>query len=111
MATAEPAAAPGYVCPFCGTDCSPIAGEPCEHLFVIDGENGWRFTPTARRLFDAAADKGPALFRDLLYHDPACRERLRLRRANYEDSLEIFVFSEAPTATVAAFDAAIARGR
>jgi hypothetical protein len=95
MATAEPAAAPGYVCPFCGTDCSPIAGEPCEHLFVIDGENGWRFTPTARRLFDAAADKGPALFRDLLY----------------QDSLEIFVFSEAPTATVAAFDAAIARGR
>ncbi len=98
---------PGYVCPFCGTDCSPIAGEPCAHFFLADGENGWRFTEASRPLFEAASLKTPVLFRDLLYHDPTCREDLRLRRADYEDSLEMYVFSGAPEKTLAAFRAAI----
>lgn len=100
---------PGYVCPNCGTDCSPIAGEPCVHLFVVDGENGWRFTELSRSLSDAANAKSPVLFRDLLYHDPQCREFLRLRRADYADSLEMFAFSSDPKATVKAFTDAIKR--
>jgi hypothetical protein len=100
---------PGFVCPFCGTDCSPITGDPpCEHLFLVDGENGWRFSPAAAALFAAAgAAKQPTLFRDLLYHDPACREYLRLRRAVYDDSLELYAFSADPPATEAAFRDAI----
>lgn len=98
---------PGYVCPFCETDCSPIAGSPCAHYFLTDGENGWRFTDESRRLSDLADAKQPTLFRDLLYHDPECRRFLRLRRANYEDSLEMYVFSENPAATVRAFESAI----
>jgi hypothetical protein len=99
---------PGYVCPFCGTDCSPIAASgPCAHFFITDGENGWRFTATSRALSDAADTKGPTLFRDLLYHDPDCRAYLRLRRANYDDSLEVYVYSDDPAATIAAFAAAI----
>ena len=85
--------AQGYVCPFCGTDCSPIAGEKCAHLFLVDGENGWRFVAESKALFDAAIGNSPALFRDLLYHDPKCRAHLKLQRANYDDSLEIYVFS------------------
>jgi hypothetical protein len=101
-------ATPGYVCPFCGTDCSPITGAaPCAHFFLADGENGWRFTEASRALFDAAAARAPTLFRDLLYHDPNCRAHLRLRRANYDDSLEVYVYSDDPAATVAAFTAAI----
>jgi hypothetical protein len=101
-------ATPGYVCPFCGTDCSPIAAAPpCVHFFATDGENGWRFTALSRALHDAAAAKDTALFRDLLYHDPASRAHLRLRRASYEDSLEMYVFSDDPAATAAAFKAAI----
>ncbi len=98
---------PGYVCPNCGTDCSPIAGEPCIHLFVVDGENGWRFTPVSRSLFEAANAKSPVLFRDLLYHDFTCREHLRLRRADYENSLEMYAFSSEPDATAQAFTQAI----
>lgn len=98
---------PGYVCPFCGTDCSPISEGPCAHLFVVDGENGWRFTPVSRPLFEAAEAKAPTLFRDLLYHDATCREHLRLRRANYEDSLEMYAFSGNPEATEEAFRQAI----
>ena len=105
MITAD--ASPGYVCPFCGTDCSPIAGAPCAHLFVVDGENGWRFTDHSRLLYEAAQARSPVLFRDLLYHDPACRAHLRLRRANYDDSLEMFAFSDAPEKTQAAFQDAI----
>ena len=102
------AATPGYVCPFCGTDCSPIAATPpCAHFFVTDGENGWRFTAASRALHDAAAAKHSTLFRDLLYHDPTCRAHLRLRRANYEDSLEVYIYSDDPPATVAAFETAI----
>lgn len=97
----------GWICPFCGTDCSPIAGEPCVHFFLTDGENGWRFSPRARTLFDAATAIRSPLFRDLLYHDAASRAHLRLRRAIYDDSLEIFVFSSDPSATTAAFEQAI----
>lgn len=79
------------------------------HLFAVDGENGWRFTDLSHPVYEAAGAKEPTLFRDLLYHDPACREHLRLRRANYEDSLEIYVWSDDPDATVAAFTAAIKR--
>lgn len=101
---------PGYVCPFCRTDCSPIAaGPPCVHYFLTDGENGWRFTERSRALYDAANARQPTLFRDLLYHDPACRMHLRLRRANYDDSLEMYVFSDAPDATEQAFRDAIAQ--
>lgn len=97
----------GYICPFCGTDCSPIAPTtPCAHYFLTDGENGWRFTVSSRALFDAANAKQPTLFRDLLYHDPACRENLRLRRANYDDSLEMYAFTGEPEQTVSAFTAA-----
>jgi len=100
---------PGYICPICGTDCSPIAATaPCTHLFVVDGENGWRFTETSRRLFDIASTKSPMLFRDLLYHDPSCRADLRLLRANYDDSLEMYAYSARPEATATAFDTAIA---
>ena len=103
--------APGYVCPFCGVDNSPIApGANCPHLFVVDGENGWRFTSLSRPLHDAALSKSPTLFRDLLYHDPACRQHLRLRRANYADSLEMYAWSDAPATTVSAFAEAIAGG-
>jgi len=111
MATdSAPSDLPGYVCPFCGTDCSPIASTPpCVHYFLTDGENGWRFTERARGLFERAEAKQPTLFRDLLYHDPECRAHLRLRRANYEDSLEMYVYSDDPTATEAAFLAAIER--
>jgi hypothetical protein len=77
----------------------------------VDGENGWRFTTASHRLFDAASAKHTALFRDLLYHDPECRRFLRLRRANYEDSLEIYAFSERPIETDKAFsDAMEAKG-
>jgi len=101
---------PGHVCPFCRTDCSPIAaGPPCRHYFLTDGENGWRFSGAAREAHDAAHGKSPALFRDLLYHDPDCREHLRLRRSDYEDSLEMYVYSEEAPRTAAAFRAAIAR--
>lgn len=101
-------AAPGWTCPFCGADASPIAPTPpCGHLFVVDGENGWRYTDDSRRLAEAAAAKDPTLFRELLYHDPQCREHLRLRRANYDDSLEMYVFSGDPAATVCAFETAI----
>lgn len=104
----EPAETPGYICPFCGTDCSPIASTPpCMHYFLTDGENGWRFTEAARTLNEAANAKNPTLFRDLLYHDPACRAHLRLRRATYDDSLELYVYSDAPADTVAAFQSAI----
>lgn len=100
--------APGYVCPFCQTDCSPVAtGAPCAHFFVADGENGWRHTIASRRLADSANAKDTALFRELLYHDDACRAHLRLRRAAYEDSLEIYVFSDDTEATERAFVAAI----
>jgi|GEM_PF-2092600 hypothetical protein len=103
---------PGFICPFCGTDCSPIAtAPPCRHFFLIDGENGWRFTPRSAPLFEEAEATYPALFRDLLYHDGDCRARLRLRRANYDDALEMYVFSEDPEATEAAFRQAIARYR
>lgn len=102
--------APGWVCPFCGTDCSPVAGDACAHFFVADGENGWRHTERSRGLAERAAARDPTLFRELLYHDEECREHLRLRRAVYEDSLEVYVFSENPDATVAAFEAAIVRG-
>lgn len=102
---------PGWICPFCATDCSPIAGKPCAHFFMVDGENGWRFTEEARRLFEAANARDPTLFRDLLYHDSACRQHLRLHRALYEDALEIYAFTAAPAATIAAFEQAIkARG-
>jgi hypothetical protein len=74
---------------------------------LTDGENGWRFTAASRALFEAAKDKHPTLFRDLLYHDPVCRENLRLRRANYEDSLEMYAFTGDPDQTVSAFTAAI----
>ena len=97
----------GYICPSCGTDCSPIAAGPCDHLFLIDGENGWRFTERSRPLFEEANAKSPVLFRDLLYHDPACREHLRIRRANYDDSLEMYVYSAQPDETERAFRAAI----
>jgi hypothetical protein len=111
MDATAPADPPGYVCPFCGADCSPIApAPPCVHYFLTDGENGWRFTETSRALHDDARSKSPALFRDLLYHDPACREHLRLRRATYDDSLEVFVYTSAPAATTAAFRAAIEKG-
>lgn len=99
---------PGYICPFCGADCSPIAdAPPCAHYFLTDGENGWRFTAASRALHEAANAKLPTLFRDLLYHDAECRRFLRLRRANYDDSLEMYVFSENPESTVRAFEAAI----
>ena len=99
---------PGYVCPFCGTDCSPISSKgPCAHYFLTDGENGWRFSVAARMLSYAAGTKQPTLFRDLLYHDPTCRENLRLRRANYDDSLEMYAFTSDPDQTVCAFSAAI----
>jgi hypothetical protein len=58
-------------------------------------------------LFEAAKAKQPTLFRDLLYHDPACRENLRLRRANYDDSLEMYAFTSDPEQTVSAFTTAI----
>ena len=104
----EDRAAPGYICPFCGVECSPIApGPACAHLFLVDGENGWRFTARSRAVFDAASAKQPPLFRDLLYHDPACRAHLRLLRANYDDSLEVYVYSAQPEETEAAFRAAI----
>ena len=99
--------AEGYVCPFCGADCSPIAGGPCDHLFLVDGENGWRFTERSRPLFQAANAKSPVLFRDLLYHDANCRADLRLRRASYDDSLEMYVYSGQPERTERAFRAAI----
>ncbi len=100
--------APGFVCPFCHTDCSPIAtSTPCVHFFVADGENGWRHTVASRRLADDAEARLPALFRELLYHDDACRAHLRLRRAVYHDSLEIYVFSDDSPATERAFAAAI----
>jgi hypothetical protein len=102
---------PGYVCPFCGTDCAPIAaGAPCAHFFLADGENGWRHTEQSRRLADAARAQtnDPTLFRELLYHDSACRAHLRLRRANYQDSVEMYVYSDEPAATVRAFEQAIA---
>lgn len=104
------ASPPGYVCPHCGVDCSPIAGTPCAHFFVTDGENGWRFSTPARLLYAAANAREPTLFRDLLYHDAACRAHLRLRRANYDDSLEMYAFSDDPEATAQAFTEAIARG-
>ena len=99
---------PGFVCPFCGADCSPIADTaPCAHFFVADGENGWRHSDASRRLAGAAAKRDPTLFRELLYHDPACRAYLRLRRATYEDSLEMYVFSDDPAATIRVFEAAV----
>jgi hypothetical protein len=100
---------PGYICPHCGTDCSPIADGPCIHYFLTDGENGWRFTPTSRSLYEAAATKSSSLFRDLLYHDSDCRTYLIIRRAVYDDSLEMYVYSSNPEATEAAFRAAIER--
>ena len=101
--------APGYVCPFCQTDCSPIASSaPCVHFFVADGENGWRHTDASRRLAASADAKDATLFRELLYHDEACRAHLRLRRAAYDDSLEIYVFSDDPDATARAFSNAVA---
>jgi hypothetical protein len=100
---------PGFVCPHCGTDCSPIADGPCAHYFLTDGENGWRFTAVSRALHDAAEAKSPALFRDLLYHDAECRRHLVLRRATYDDALEIYVFSVDPAETERAFADAIAR--
>ncbi|HVK03246.1 MAG TPA: hypothetical protein VM490_07210 [Armatimonadaceae bacterium] len=101
------ASTPGYVCPFCGADCSPISAAACAHLVLVDGENGWRFTGRSRALFEAANAKSPVLFRDLLYHDESCREHLRLRRANYDDSLEMYVYSQRPEETERAFRAAI----
>jgi hypothetical protein len=99
---------PGWVCPFCGADCSPIAPTPaCAHFFLADGENGWRFTDRAAPLADAASVRDPTLFRELLYHDRECRRHLRLRRAVYDGSLEMYVFSGAPDDTVAAFRGAI----
>lgn len=98
---------PGWVCPFCGTDCSPIEGPPCAHFFLADGEFGWRFTDDSRALYDAAYQRHPTLFRDLLYHDSACREKLVLRRAVYNTSLEIYVFSEDLPTTIGAFQLAI----
>jgi hypothetical protein len=99
---------PGWVCPFCHTDASPLAPSPaCPHLFAVDGENGWRFSLPARVLFDAAERRNPVLFRELLYHDAACRARLRLRRAVYDDSLEVYVWTEDAGETVRAFEAAI----
>ena len=98
---------PGWICPFCETDCSPIGHEPCDHYFATDGENGWRFSGEAKNISEAADAKSGVLFRDLLYHDPACREHLKLRRANYDDSLEMYVFTENMTATETAFRAAI----
>ncbi|MBC8101325.1 MAG: hypothetical protein H7Z41_01890 [Cytophagales bacterium] len=98
----------GYICPFCGTDCSPIAPTPpCAHYFLTDGENGWRFATGVRALFESAETKQPTLFRDLLYHDPTCRENVRLRRANYDASLEMYAFTADPAQTVRAFTAAI----
>jgi sarcosine oxidase delta subunit len=98
---------PGFVCPFCGADCSPISAEVCGHYFLTDGENGWRFTEAARSLYDAANAKEPTLFRDLLYHAEDCRRFLRLRRAVYDDSLEIYVFTSDAATTIAAFQQAI----
>ena len=98
---------PGYICPFCGTDCSPIAGAPCLHLFAVDGENGWRFTELSRPLFERASETAAPLFRDLLYHNAECREYLRLLRADYEDSLEMYAFTSQPAATNLAFLKAI----
>jgi hypothetical protein len=102
---------PGYMCPFCGKDCAPIAAGPvCAHFFLADGENGWRHTEQSRRLFGMALGEtgDPTLFRELLYHDPACRAHLRLRRADYQDSVEMYVYSEDPAGTVRAFEQAIA---
>ena len=99
---------PGYQCPFCGADCSPITGTPCAHFFLTDGENGWRFTEASRALFAAASAKDPTLFRELLYHDDDCRTHLRLRRSEYEDAIEVYVFSGDPAATIAAFEQATA---
>jgi hypothetical protein len=98
---------PGYVCPYCGADCSPISDAVCEHYFLTDGENGWRFSAEALPLHEAANAKDPTLFRDLLYHDPDCRAHLRLRRAVYDDSLEMYVFSGEMVETVTAFHHAI----
>jgi hypothetical protein len=98
---------PGWVCPYCGTDCSPIEGPPCAHFFLADGEFGWRFTPMAERLHNAAFFKHPTLFRDLLYHDNICRQHFILRRALYEKSLEVYAFTDRPEAAVAAFQTAI----
>ena len=98
----------GYQCPFCGADCSPIAGTPCAHFFLTDGENGWRFTEATRALFDAASAKDPTVFRELLYHDDACRMHLRLLRSEYNDAIEVYVFSGDAAATIAAFEGGIA---
>jgi hypothetical protein len=98
---------PGWACPFCGADCSPIAGETCVHYFLTDGEFGWRFSPAAQPLFDSAQRRHPTLFRDLLYHDAICRLHLVLRRAVYEQSLEVYVFTDNPEATIAAFASAV----
>ena len=100
---------PGYVCPYCGADCSPISDTVCDLYFLTDGENGWRFSAVALPLYEAANAKEPTLFRDLLYHDADSRAHLRLRRAVYDDSLEMYVFSGDPPATVAAFQKAIER--
>jgi len=105
----SPPKLPGFVCPICQTDCSPIAATPpCAHFFVADGENGWRHSNASQRLAHAADARDPTLFRELLYHDPVCRAHLRLRRATYQDSLEMYVFSDDPAATTFAFEAAIA---
>ena len=98
---------PGWVCPYCGRDCSPIEGPPCTHFFLADGEFGWRFTPAAEHLHDAAFFKHPSLFRDLLYHDNVCRQHLILRRALYEKSLEVYAFTDRREAAIAAFQTAI----
>lgn len=92
---------PGTVCPFCGTDCAPVAGPNCAHWFLTDGENGWRFSAAGRRAYAATGDD--VGFRDRLYHDPLCREDLVLRRAVYDDALEIYVFSRDPERSVRAF--------
>ncbi|GAB4467028.1 MAG: hypothetical protein OHK0029_38730 [Armatimonadaceae bacterium] len=97
---------PGYVCPHCGADCSPISDGVCEHYFLTDGENGWRFTAVSRALCDAASQVHSTLFRDLLYHDPDCRAHLVLRRVIYDDSLEMYVFSDNVSATRQAFEKA-----
>jgi hypothetical protein len=98
---------PGYVCPHCGTDCSPIANGVCEHFFLTDGENGWRFTALSRSLYTKAEAVSPILFRDLLYHDAECRAHLVLRRVVYDDSLEMYVYSDSAAETERAFQQTI----
>lgn len=97
---------PGYVCPVCGADNSPL-GPGCVHLFFVDGENAPRHSSRSLPLADAADATGdPTLFRDLLYHGPP-RALLVRRVADYDGAVEVYFFAEKPDEVIAAFEAAI----